>query len=124
MSISSLSPIILRQDAYAALVEALAEGARETVGDSNDNGNGEQAPTAGGGSHVSRMASRSRRHPRLADMLGDSVAVLGHFARAFGQETSKTVLADVARVACEAIPSSSPTFSRCADWRAIPRTGS
>ena len=46
MSISSLSPIILRQDAYAALVEALAEGARETVGDSNDNWNGEQAPTA------------------------------------------------------------------------------
>ena len=34
------------QDAYDALVEALEEGARETVGDSNDNGNGEQAPTA------------------------------------------------------------------------------
>ena len=25
-------------------------------------------------------------HPRLADTLGDSVAVLGHFARAFGRE--------------------------------------
>ena len=87
------------QDADDALVEALEEGARETVGDSNDNGNGEQGPhgRAGGGSHASRMASRSRRHPRLADTLGDSVAVLGHFARAFGRETSKTVLANVAR---------------------------
>ena len=36
---------IERQDAYDALVEAL-EGAHETVGDSNDNGHGEQAPTA------------------------------------------------------------------------------
>jgi hypothetical protein len=35
--------------------------------------------------------------PRLADTRGDSVAVLGHFARAFGRETSKTVLANVAR---------------------------
>jgi hypothetical protein len=34
------------QDAYDALVEALEEGARETVGDSNDNGNGEQARRA------------------------------------------------------------------------------
>ena len=37
---------IERQDAYDALVEALEEGAHETVGDSNDNGHGEQAPTA------------------------------------------------------------------------------
>jgi hypothetical protein len=36
-------------------------------------------------------------HPRLADTRGDSVAVLGHFACAFGRETSKTVLANVAR---------------------------
>jgi hypothetical protein len=34
------------QDALDALPAALEEGARETVGDSNDNGNGEQAPTA------------------------------------------------------------------------------
>ena len=34
------------QDALDALRAALEEAARETVGDSNDNGNGEQAPTA------------------------------------------------------------------------------
>jgi hypothetical protein len=34
------------QDAYDARVEAPEEGVRETVGDSNDNGNGEQVPTA------------------------------------------------------------------------------
>jgi hypothetical protein len=87
------------QDAYGALVEALEEGARETVGDSNDNGNGEQAPTAE--REVDRMLREWRAeadaHPRLAHTLGDSVAVLGHFARAFGRETSKTVLANVAR---------------------------
>ena len=34
------------QDALDALPAALEEGARETLGDSNDNGNGEQAPAA------------------------------------------------------------------------------
>jgi hypothetical protein len=34
------------QDALDALRAALEEAVRETVGDSNDNGNGEQAPTA------------------------------------------------------------------------------
>jgi hypothetical protein len=87
------------QDALDALRTALEQGARETVGDSNDNGNGEQAPTAE--REVDRMLREWRAeadgHPRLAHTLGDSVAVLGHFARAFGRETSKTVLANVAR---------------------------
>jgi hypothetical protein len=34
------------QDALNALRAALEEGAHETVGDSNDNGHGEQTPTA------------------------------------------------------------------------------
>jgi hypothetical protein len=41
------------QDALDALRAALEEAARETVGDSNDNGNGEQAPT--GEREVDRM---------------------------------------------------------------------
>jgi hypothetical protein len=56
--------------------------------------------TAPGGSPVNEVGdydmNRSRRHPRLTDTLGDTVAVLGHFARAFGRETNKTVLANVA----------------------------
>jgi hypothetical protein len=46
------------QDALDALHAALEEAARETVGDSNDNGNGEQAPTAE--REVDRMISEWR----------------------------------------------------------------
>ena len=74
------------QDADDALVEALEEGARETVGDSNDNGNGEQGPhgRAGGGSHASRMAGRSRRHPQPTRL-----ATASRRSRELGEETEK-----------------------------------
>jgi hypothetical protein len=50
---------------------------------------------------ISDAAGSVARHGGIAPprwnrlTLGDSVAVLGHFARAFGREASKTVLADV-----------------------------
>jgi hypothetical protein len=52
---------------------------------------------------ISDAARSIARHGGIAPTrwkrltLGDSVAVLGHFAHAFGRETSKTVLANVAR---------------------------
>jgi hypothetical protein len=43
-------------------------------------------------------AARAVANALKADPEDNGVAVLGHFARAFGQETSKTVLANVARL--------------------------
>jgi hypothetical protein len=42
-------------------------------------------------------AARAVANALKADPEANRVAVLGHFARAFGWETSKTVLANVAR---------------------------
>jgi hypothetical protein len=85
------------QDALDALPAALEEGARETLGDSNDNGNGEQVPAA------KREEDRMLREWRAeADATRDWPTRAATASRCsaishIGRETSKTVLANVAR---------------------------
>ena len=86
------------QDAYDALVEALEEGARETSATATTMGMASRPPRPSG----RWIACFANGEPKLTPPTTGrharrQVAVLGHFARAFGRETSKTVLANVAR---------------------------
>jgi hypothetical protein len=87
------------RDSYTAFVEARGGRARNRRRQQRQRGTASRPPTAE--REVDRMLrewlAEANAHLRLAHTLGDSVVALGHFARAFGRETNKTVLANVAR---------------------------